>query len=172
MIKLFDSDMNEIEKSFVAYQYDLYPLDNFSPFGLIMDDKFFPTSEHAFQYLKFEKTNREVANKILHALSPYEARGLAHIYKSTRDPNWSNIKYEVMEKVIRLKAEQNPMVKAALLKTDNYIIGEMCIDEDIDWGLDRYNYGENHLGRILMNVRRELAIKENTLEKRKALNNQ
>ena len=156
MIKLFDNEMNEIEKSIIDYQYDLFPLDNFSSFGLIMDGKFFPTSEHAFQYLKFEKTNPEVADMIRNALSPYEARDIAHTYKDTRDPNWSNIKYQVMEKVIKLKAEQNPMVKEALFKTKDYVIGEMCIDEDTDWGLDRDNNGENHLGKALMNVRKEL----------------
>ena len=93
---------------------------------------------------------------IRNALSPYEARDIAHTYKDTRDPNWSNIKYQVMEKVIKLKAEQNPMVKEALFKTKDYVIGEMCIDEDTDWGLDRDNNGENHLGKALMNVRKEL----------------
>ena len=38
-----------------------------------------------------------------------------------------------MEKVLRLKALQNPIVKECLLKTKDYVIAECCIDEDTDW---------------------------------------
>lgn len=63
MIRLFDKKMNEKKYNIVNYQIEVFPLDNFSPFGLIMNDLYFPTSEHAFQYLKFIDTNKEIAQK-------------------------------------------------------------------------------------------------------------
>ena len=156
MIKLFDKNMNEIEIKKENYQWDLFPLDNFSSFGLLMNNQYFQTSEHAFQYLKFESTNKEIANKIKDSYSPNDARTIAHTYKSERLPNWKELKYEYMEKVLRLKLEQNPIVKETLLNTKDYIIAESCIDEDTDWGLDNNNLGNNNLGKIWMKLRKEI----------------
>ena len=156
MIKLFDNEMNEIEKSIIDYQYDLFPLDNFSSFGLIMDGKFFPTSEHAFQYLKFVDTNKELAEQIRETLSPYDARRIAHENKKYRLSNWSDLKYNKMKEVLELKVEQNPKVKEQLLHTPDLIIAECCVDEDTDWGIDNNNQGNNHLGKIWMNIREDL----------------
>ena len=77
MIKLFDNEMNEIKLNITDYQLSLLPLDNFSAFGLIMDNEYFQTSEHAFQYLKFVNTNKDLAKKIKDAYSPNAARKIA-----------------------------------------------------------------------------------------------
>ena len=156
MIKLFDKQMNEIKYDIDNYQIEVFPLDNFSPFGLIMNDLYFPTSEHAFQYLKFIDSNKELAEKIRTALSPDEARNIALENKKYRLSNWSDIKYNKMKKVLELKVSQNPKVKEALLNTKDLLIAECCIDEDTDWGIDNNNQGENHLGNIWMNIREEL----------------
>lgn len=156
MIKLFDSNMNEINVRREIYQWDILPLDNFSSFGLVMDGKYFQTSEHAFQYLKFIDTNIEIADKIIKSFSPNDARCIAHENKRYRASNWSDIKYENMEKVLRLKVEQNPIVKETLLNTKDYIIAENCIDEDTDWGLDNNNQGNNNLGKIWMKIRDDI----------------
>lgn len=156
MIKLFDNDMNEIEFNITDYQLSILPLDNFSAFGLIMDNEYFQTSEHAFQYLKFINTNKELAKTIKNAYSPNDARRIAHENKKYKENNWSKIKYLNMEKVLRLKVSQNPIVMKKLLATGNYIIAEYCTDEDTEWGLDNNNFGENNLGKIWMKIRDEL----------------
>ena len=156
MIKLFDNNMNEIEIKKENYQWDIFPLDNFSSFGFMMNGEYFKTSEHAFQYLKFIDTNKEIANKIKDSFSPNDARNIAHQNKEYRVPNWSEVKYINMEKVLRLKLEQNPIVKEVLLNTKDYIIAENCIDEDTDWGLDNNNQGNNHLGKIWMKIREDI----------------
>ena len=156
MIKLFDKDMNEIKFSIPDYQLKLFPLDNFSSFGLSMDNEYFQTSEHAFQYLKFIDNNTNIANKIKESYSPDDARRIAHENKEYRLSNWSDIKYINMEKVLRLKVNQNPIVKKCLLDTKDYIIAEVCIDEDTDWGLDNNNQGNNNLGKIWMKIREDL----------------
>ena len=156
MIKLFDKEMNEIKFSISDYQLKLFPLDNFSSFGLSMDNEYFQTSEHAFQYLKFIDTNTNIANKIKESYSPDDARRIAHENKEYRLSNWSDIKYINMEKVLKLKANQNPIVKKCLLDTKDYIIAEVCIDEDTDWGFDNNNQGNNNLGKIWMKIREDL----------------
>ena len=157
MIKLFDSNMNEVVIKREMYQWNLFPLDNFSSFGLVMDGEYFQTSEHAFQYLKFVDTNKEIANRIKESYSPNEARSIAHENKEYRLPNWSDVKYQNMEKVLRLKVDQNPIVKEVLLNTLDYIIAENCIDEDTDWGLDNNNQGNNNLGKIWMKIRDDIS---------------
>ena len=156
MIKIFDKDMNEIKSNINEYQLNIFPLDNFSSFGLIMNEEYFQTSEHAFQYLKFVDTNVDIAKQIKEAFSPNDARNIAHKNKEFKHANWSLVKYENMEKVLRLKANQNPLVKEALLNTKDYIIAECCIDEDTDWGIDNNNKGDNHLGKIWMKIREEI----------------
>ena len=153
MIKLFDKNMKEITIKKEVYQWGLFPLDNFSAFGLEMDGEYFQTSEHAFQYLKFVNTNKEIAERIKKSFSPNEARIIAHKNKERRLHNWAEVKYKNMEKVLRLKVEQNPIVKDVLLNTKNYIIAENCIDEDVDWGLDNNGKGENNLGKIWIKIR-------------------
>ena len=156
MIKLFDKEMNEIKFNIAEYQLNVFPLDNFAPFGLTMDNEYFQTSEHAFQYLKFVDTNKEVAESIKKSFSPNDARSIAHENKASRLANWPDIKYEKMEEVLKFKVEQNPIVKECLLNTKDYLIAECCIDEDTDWGIDNSNQGENHLGKIWMKIRDEL----------------
>ena len=156
MIKLFDKEMNEIPVERSMYQWQLLPLDNFAAFGLMMNGEYFQTSEHAFQYLKFVDTSKEIANKIKASFSPNDARNIAHENKEYRLPNWSDVKYQNMEKVLRLKVEQNPIVKEALLNTKDFIIAENCIDEDTDWGLDNNNQGNNYLGKIWMKIRDDI----------------
>ena len=156
MIKLFDREMNEVKYDIANYHTEVFPLDNFSPFGLIMNDLYFPTSEHAFQYLKFVDTNKELAEQIRKALSPDDARRIARENKKYRLSNWSDLKYNKMKEVLELKVEQNPKVKEVLLNTQDLLIAECCIDEDTDWGINNNNQGENNLGKIWMNIRENL----------------
>ena len=153
MLRIFDGD-KEIIYDNNKYITDIFPLENFSAFGLNMDGIYFKTGEHAFQYMKF--TDKDICDEIINANNPYEARILGGIYKSKRIPNWSEVKYDYLEKVFRLKVEQDPMVKEALLNTNCYTICEYCIDEDTEWGLDKNGNGENRLGKAWMNVRKEL----------------
>ena len=156
MIKLFDKEMNEIVLDNDTYKIKVYPLENFAPYGLTLNKMFFPTSEHAFQYLKFVSTDDAIAEKIMEAKTPEEARRIAHEYKKRRASNWKKIKYDVMEEVIEMKVNQNDEVREALLNTRDLLIAEFCVDEDTDWGIDKNNKGENHLGKALMKVRKNI----------------
>lgn len=153
MLRLFDKN-GEVKYDINDYLTKIFPLENFSAFGLIMDGIYFKTGEHAFQYLKFK--DEKICEEIINCNSPYEARALGGKYKNERIPNWSEIKYEYLEKVFRLKLEQNQMVKEALFATKDYLICEYCIDEDREWGLDKNGNGENRLGKTWMKVKKEI----------------
>lgn len=157
MIRIFDNNMNELPFDITQYQLSILPLDNFSAFGLELNGEYFQTSEHAFQYLKFIDTDPVIASKIKNSFSPNEARKIAHDNKNLKASNWSEMKYKNMEKVLRAKTEQNPVVKKKLLATSDYIIAEYCTDEDTDWGLDNNNNGQNNLGKIWMKIRSEIS---------------
>ena len=119
-----------------------------------MDGIYFKTGEHAFQYLKF--TDLNIREEIINCNNPYDARALGGKYKSERISNWSEVKYELLEEVFRLKVEQDPIVRECLLNTLDYTICEYCVDEDTEWGLDRNNNGLNRLGKAWMKVRNDL----------------
>ena len=71
MLRLFDND-KEIVFDINTYITEVFPLENFSAFGLVMDGKYFKTGEHAFQYLKYD--DEEIRQEIINCNNPYEAR--------------------------------------------------------------------------------------------------
>ncbi|NLC48356.1 MAG: NADAR family protein [Tenericutes bacterium] len=156
MIKIFDNKMEELEIKIMDYLENIYPLENYSAFGLKMEEIYFQTSEHAFQYLKFYKTHPDIANEIIDAYSPNDARNIGQKHGNLKPSNWLDVKYKKMEKVLRLKVAQNTEVKEKLLATNDNIIAEFCVDQDTEWGIDENNNGENNLGKILMKIRDEL----------------
>ena len=152
MIKLENFEMD-----IPNYINSVFCLDNFSAFSVVIDGIEYKTSEHAFQALKFIKTDKKVYEMVKNSPSPYEARDLAHKYKLNRDPNWSDKKYEIMEFVLTQKALQNDFVRDKLLATKDVNIIEDCgDDDDKDWGCGIDGTGQNNLGKIWMKIRSKL----------------
>ena len=72
-------------------------------------------------------------------------------------PNWENVKLPIMEDIVRAKFTQNENLKQLLLATGDLVLEEGNTWHDTFWGVDaKTREGENHLGRILMRVRKEL----------------
>ena len=71
--------------------------------------------------------------------------------------DWEEIKTELMLEIVRAKFTQNEELSARLLATGDRSLVEGNTWHDVFWGVDqRTGQGENHLGRILMQVRNEL----------------
>jgi len=77
--------------------------------------------------------------------------------------NWDGIKVKVMEGLVRQKFNDHPELAAWLLATGEAILREDNTWHDQYWGnctcYERkhfYRIGENHLGKILMKIRKEL----------------
>lgn len=72
-------------------------------------------------------------------------------------PNWENVKLPIMEDIVRAKFTQNEDLKQMLLATGDLVLEEGNTWGDTFWGVDaQTREGRNHLGRILMRVRKEL----------------
>ncbi len=151
-----DKWLSEKFDEFVGfYPREFFVFDNFSSFGIIMDGDLYPTVEHAYQSGKFIETAPEIAEKIKKCLSAHEAQKIAFANKDKQAKNWDEIKVEYMEKLLRLKIEQNPYVKQKLLQTKGYLI---CEDSPKDnfWGIGPNRDGQNELGKLWMKLRDEI----------------
>lgn len=145
------------QPSLHKYIEDIYCLDNFSAFSVVIDEVEYKTAEHAFQAIKFIDTAPDISKKIRESFSPFDARTLAHKYKSQRRLDWGKIKYDIMEKILLEKTLQNEYVKERLLLTGGSQIIEDCgEDDDKDWGCGLDGTGENNLGKIWMRIRNQI----------------
>ena len=69
-------------------------------------------------------------------------------------PGWKEAQISIMESILQAKFEQNPALMRKLLETGNRILVNGNNKQETFWGIDLYSWiGENHLGRIIMNIR-------------------
>lgn len=141
------------------YPREFFVFDNFSSFRVLVDGVLYCTVEHAYQALKFLKSAPEIANKITEAYSAHDAQKIAYANRDKQDKNWNEVRLDIMERLLRLKLEQNPYVKKKLLQTKDYII---CEDSPKDnfWGIGIDRKGRNELGKLWMKLRQELRDSE------------
>jgi ribA/ribD-fused uncharacterized protein len=125
-------------------------LSNFYPSQIQYEGYLYPTVEHAFQAAK--TANPEVREEIRLAETPAEARRLGRL--ADLRPDWEEVKLEVMLALLREKFSTTFMQKRLLSTGDRTLI-EGNTWGDIYWGVYGTR-GENHLGRLLMQVREEL----------------
>lgn len=71
----------------------------------------YSTVEHAYQTLKFVETAPEIAKEIYNSYSAHEAQKNAYVNRDKQRKDWDEIKLDVMEKLVRLKLEQNAYVQ-------------------------------------------------------------
>ena len=77
--------------------------------------------------------------------------------RQARRPDWEDARLSAMEEVVRAKFRQNEELARKLDATGDARLVWTNSVPDTYWGEDRYVCaGENHLGEILMKVRREL----------------
>lgn len=137
------------------YPREFSVFDNFSSFRVLVDGVLYCTVEHAYQASKFFDTAPEIAKEITECYSAHEAQKIAYANRDKQRKDWSEVKLGIMERLLRLKLEQNPYVKRKLLQTKNYLI---CEDSPKDsfWGVGPDRNGRNELGKLWMKLRAEL----------------
>lgn len=129
-------------------------LSNFYEVPVIYDGIRYSSAETAFQAQKTLSVSEREAMSLLAPLKAKRAGG--HVV--LRD-DWEDIKLDVMYEICRAKFTQNENLRQLLIAT----CGEELIEGN-DWG-DRFwgtvgGIGENHLGKILMRIRDEIANTE------------
>jgi len=121
----------------------------------------YPTSEHAYQAAK--TGDRQMKRKIAEATSPKQAKHFG--YKVVMREDWEDVKLRVMKNIVRMKFKQNPDLSISLIGTYPAVLEEGNNHGDRFWGKVE-GTGQNHLGRILTEVRKELMEHHQEITKR------
>lgn len=126
-------------------------LSNFWPASVVFDGITYPSTEHAYQAAK--SLDPDYRRSILAEPSPGRVKRMSRNVQLR--PDWDAVKVSIMLDLTRQKYGRYPDLKEALLMT-----GDAYIEETNSWG-DRFwgvcgGTGQNNLGKILMQVRREL----------------
>lgn len=136
----------------VADEYGAFS--NFSRHGFEIDGKYWKTSEHYFQAMKFESTKYE--DKVREARNPKEAATLGRRRDFPLRKDWEAIKDDVMRLAVTKKFEKHEDLAKLLLSTGDKDIVENA-PSDYYWGCGQDGSGKNMLGKILMEVRDKLS---------------
>lgn len=138
------------------YEQEFYPLSNFSAHRLWWAGHDFDTSEAAYHWEKFHRvTDAEICVQIRMARSAHDAFRIAQENVARRRPDWQAIRVDVMRRILRAKVEQHEYVRRKLLATgERRLVENSWRDKFWGWGPDRD--GENMLGRLWMEIRREI----------------
>lgn len=154
-------------------------LSNFHPSAIIHQGIKYPTVEHFYvsqkinkpQFIQVKVTTREGTSKKLKQMDVAEAREYISTIKTAGDvkrlgrelsirPDWDSVKYDVMLYAVRRKFSEHEDLKRQLLET-----GESELIEGNTWHDNFFGIcycpkclgsGQNNLGKILMQVRKEL----------------
>jgi ribA/ribD-fused uncharacterized protein len=126
-------------------------LSNFYPAEVRFEGLVYQTAENAFQAAK--------------TLDPFQREWFMHVPPGAAKregqrlhlrPMWDEVKLQVMETILRDKFS-DPGLAEQLLATGTRKLIEGNTWGDEFWGVDlRTKQGKNHLGRLLMKIRKEL----------------
>jgi N-glycosidase YbiA len=126
---------------------------NFSRHGIEMDQIWWSTVEHYFQAQKFaDPAYRE---KIRLTATAKQAAALGRSRAVPLRPDWEDVKVEIMHRAVLKKFKTHPALRSLLLQTGVRPIVENA-PGDYFWGCGQDGSGQNWLGKILEDVRKEI----------------
>ena len=131
-------------------EYDF--LSNFYEAEITFDGLTYGSNEAAFQAQKCMTHDEKLS---FTECRPAKSKSLGRSVNLR--PDWEAVKVGLMTQIVRAKFTQNPELGAKLVATGEKIIIEKNTWGDVFWGVNaRTGQGENHLGKILMQIRDEL----------------
>ncbi len=143
---------NDNEKQIFFYEHEFYVFSNYSSFMLEWKGKLYPTSEHAYHSEKFQDDS--LKEQVRNTRSAHDSQKFANANKDKQIKDWDNIKLSIMKDILKAKVEQHPYVKKKLLESgDKELVEDSWRDAYWGWGPNKD--GENHLGKLWMEVREE-----------------
>lgn len=132
-------------------------LGSYSGHCFLLDGFPWPTAEHYYQANKFQ--NPDYQQKIRESASPSDANKLGNAWFRKKRADFKKVRVTLMTRAIYTKCKTHEAVSDALLDTKDLYIADNSFS-DYFWGCGRDGRGNNHFGKILMNVRTKL-IEEN-----------
>lgn len=136
-----------IDSFFGPYRF----LSNFEPCTVEYEGMTYNCSEAAYQAAKTTDVSLRIAFTTMNG-SKAKFAG----QKLPIRADWNDVKVDVMYQIVKDKFSRNPELKEKLLSTGTLLLIEGNYWGDKFWGVCN-GEGENHLGKILMRVRRELS---------------
>ena len=131
-------------------------LSNFWLTPVIFEGDTYPSTEHAYQAAKTLDKGARMDIKGLTSPGKAKRAGM----KVALRPDWESIKNDIMLNLIREKFK-NPELKQKLIDTKDETLIEGNNWGDSYWGMIKENgqdIGQNMLGKMLMQVRKEITI--------------
>jgi ribA/ribD-fused uncharacterized protein len=145
----------ETEEAVYFFTPTFYALDNFSAHIVEIWGRKFQTSEHAYQWKKYSESHPDIAEEILKATSPNQAKKIADAHKKDSTSKFHEIKISIMEEILKAKANQHEKVVRTLKETGSREIIENS-PTDSFWGIGPEKNGQNMLGKLWMKIRDSL----------------
>lgn len=135
------------------FQNEYRWLSNFAPVEVELEGVTYPSVEHAYMSAKSD-------SKEWKEFCANTANTAGTVKKASRNitlvENWDSIKLDVMKALLQQKFSKNPY-KNLLRQTGDVHIQEGNSWNDKFWGVClKTNTGENHLGKIIMDIRSSL----------------
>ena len=97
--------------SHIVFHGELSPYSNFHPGKFTLEDLVFPTAEHYIQYQKALYFGDSVtANSILKSATALDVKRLSYKIENFNKQQWVRDGYEICERGIRAKFEQNKLL--------------------------------------------------------------
>lgn len=150
------SDSKPETESIDRFTDEFQFLSNFHPARVVYEGIEYPSTEHAYQAAKTDDQQERLE---FVELTAAEAKKKGKEVIVRRD--WNDIKIGVMEELVRDKFTRHPHLALKLMATEDLEIVEGNTWGDTFWGVCN-GKGHNHLGRILMKIRKELNDQKNS----------
>lgn len=125
-------------------------LSNFWPCEIIFEGEYYTSVEHA--YVAAKVTDPMIRQLVRKCLTAGEAKRLGR--KLPLRCDWANVRLSMMENFLRQKFSEAKLAQLLLSTGDEQLV-EGNHWKDTFWGVCE-GVGENHLGRLLMQIRAEL----------------
>lgn len=139
------------QDSKAAFRGDRFFLSNMYKCPVTYQGVKYSCSEIAFQAQKCaDDTERQA---LIAMENPFEVKKAA--YKVKKREDWQEVKVGIMREIVFAKFAQNPDLAEKLLATGDELLQEENKWNDRFWGTVN-GEGENHLGKILMEVRESI----------------
>lgn len=135
----------------VEFGGDYQFLSNFEPCRVTYDGEIYSTVEHAYQAAKTLDTQQREVIRDCETASKAKRFGQRVLMRD----DWEKIKLGVMKELLEQKFSKEPY-KSKLLGTGTMDIEEGNWWGDTFWGVCE-GKGDNHLGKMLMQIREELS---------------
>jgi len=125
--------------------------------GIKVDGLTYRSVEHAYQASKTFNPDERETIYVLRTAGQAKKAG----YRVTLREDWEAVKLPIMRQLVLTKFINNPDLAQQLRDTGDSELIEGNWWGDNFWGVDIHSgHGENHLGKILMEVRKCLSIME------------